>query len=84
MDQKRRKEDEYGWIGKTFSTGDWIAIGAAAIGIVGAYYSLDGKANNNSANIARIEKQTTEQTKELKQLLIRMDDKLDRVIEGRK
>lgn len=84
MEPKRRKEDQRGWLGKTFSTGDWIAIGAAAMGIVGAYYSLDNRANANQANIARVERQADEQAKEIKQLLIRMDDKLDRVIEGRK
>jgi len=84
VETKRRKEDQYGWIGRTFSTGDWIAIGAAAVGIVGAYYSLDSRATANQSNIARVERQSEDQVKEIKRLLIRMDDKLDRVIEGRK
>lgn len=81
MNEKRRAEDQRGWIGRNISVGDWIAISCGAIGIVGAYYSLDGKANENKNNIKRIEVQQKEDVKEIKQLLLRMDDKLDRLSE---
>ena len=80
----RRADDDKSWIAKNISVGDIIAVAAAFVGIMGGYFSL--KADVNAANTKtdtveerhdRDAKRTEDSLREIKQMLIRLEDKID-------
>jgi hypothetical protein len=60
------------WLKSTFSTGDWITLGFGCVGMLAAFFALQGKAALNEASIQR-------NAVKMAEVEIRADKKVDEV-----
>ena len=90
MNHARREEDQQNWLRRTFTFGDFMAMLASIVMITVSFSHLQAgvqaaerKAASIEERIERTDIRTQKTLDEIKVLIIRLDDKVNRANEAR-